>query len=137
MIAHGDVQRALEEAGQICGRMCQAVLLVASLGERDEDAFVEVARGHSHCGACEFCIDMIIALRMEASFGTVNVVGRYRWVVRCLLGNVGDSDWGGIVMRSHRIWRRLRRRLFRSLYCGSICVDLPVALRRKRQPVKS
>ena len=72
--------------------MCQVVLLVIAVLQGDEDAQIVRAGDDADAGAGKLCAELVEAARRYPLFRAVNVEGRNGWVVRRLLGEVGDAD---------------------------------------------
>lgn len=69
--------------------MCELVFLVVPVLEGNEDSQVVGSSHDPHTCTGELCAELIIASCTDALFGTIDIEGRNRGMMRCLLGEVG------------------------------------------------
>ena len=106
--------------------MCQLVFLVIAVLECDKDPQVVCACYHPNAGARKFSTELIEASRTYTLFGTIDVEGRDRWMVRSLFSEVRDLDNPILAGKTRRTARGRRVRV---MFQGRGCVlDLPVTL---------
>jgi hypothetical protein len=76
--------------------VCELVFLVITVLQGDEDSQVVSASDDTHARPGKLCAQLIVASCTDAFLRAINIKGRNRGVVRCLLSEVGDGHSLGI-----------------------------------------
>lgn len=105
--------------------MCELVLLVSPILQRDEDAQVVRSRYNAHACTGELCTQLIIPFRADALLGTIDVEGGHGRVVGSLLGEVGNCDCLAVASNAVGAARWSRGRCLQDRVC---VFDFPVTL---------
>jgi hypothetical protein len=106
----------------------ESVLLVAAIGEGDEDALVVVAGTNANIDTCKLCRNLIVAMGVDASLGTFHVICRNGRVMRGLFSYVGESDGLFPLDGSQRVGIGLLGNVGRVFDGISRVADFPIAL---------
>lgn len=106
-------------------RMCELVLFVVSVLQRDEDAQVVRSSDNAHACTGELCAQLVVSLRADTLLRAVDVECGNRRVVGGLFGEVRDRDGFAVAGDAVCAARRSRGRCLH----GRMCVlDFPVTL---------
>ena len=91
-LADRDAQSTSEQAAQMRRRVGKLVGLAISLVEGDEDTHIVFTRKNLYRGACKFGSDLVEAAGCDALFRTGDVEGAHGRVMRCLFGEIRNTD---------------------------------------------
>ena len=81
-----------QQSAQMCNRMREIVRLIAEIVQRDKYPKVVSPWGDANPCACEVGADLIEAAGRNALLRALDKVCRHWWVVRSLLGQIGDAN---------------------------------------------
>lgn len=105
--------------------MCQLVLFVVPVLQRDENAQVVRSCHNPHTGASKLCAQLVISSCADASLRAVDVKGGNGRMVGGLFGEVRDCD--SLAVAGHAIGAAGRSRGW-CLHDGMCVFNFPVAL---------
>ena len=107
--------------------MCELVLLVVPVLQRDEDAQVVRSRYDAHTCAGKLCAQLIVSFCGNAFLRTVDVEGGDGRVVGGLFGKIRDRD--SLAIAGYAVGAAGRSRVW-CLHDGVCVFDFPVTLQR-------